>query len=44
LEESVGALRIRLSADKLKSLDEITPPGAAAGNRYPEGMMKLVDR
>ena len=36
LEENVAAVDISLSADDLRRLDEILPPGAAAGDRYPD--------
>jgi aryl-alcohol dehydrogenase-like predicted oxidoreductase len=44
LEENLKALKIRLSAEDLRRLHEIFPPGAAAGPRYPEAGMALVDR
>jgi len=44
LEENVGALEIALNARDLRRVDEIIPPGAAAGARYTEKMMRLVDR
>jgi len=44
LEENVGALEIALNARVLRRVDEIIPPGAAAGARYTEKMMRLVDR
>ncbi len=34
VEENVGAAAMRLSEDDLAHLDEILPPGAAAGTRY----------
>jgi aryl-alcohol dehydrogenase-like predicted oxidoreductase len=34
LEENVAAVDVSLSADELKSLSELFPPGAAAGARY----------
>ncbi len=43
LEENVGALHVRLTRDDLARIDEILPPGAAAGLRYPEPMMRLVN-
>ena len=43
LEENVGALDVELSADELRSLSEVFPFGAAAGERYPEHMMHLVN-
>jgi len=44
LEENLKALKISLSAEELRRLHEIFPPGAAAGPRYPEAGMALVDR
>src|SRR5467141_4889395 len=35
LEENVGALEVKLSADDLRRMDEVFPTGAAAGLRYP---------
>ncbi len=43
LEENVGALEVELSADELRSLNEVFPFGAASGERYPEHMMHLVN-
>ena len=43
LEENVGALNVKLSAEDLRRIDEIVPPGAAAGPRYPEPMMRFVN-
>lgn len=34
LEENVGALDVALSADELATIDELLPPGAAAGDAY----------
>ena len=36
LEENVAAVDISLSDGDLARLDEILPPGAAAGDRYPD--------
>jgi aryl-alcohol dehydrogenase-like predicted oxidoreductase len=44
LEENLKALEISLSAEDIRRLHEIFPPGAAAGPRYPEAGMALVDR
>ncbi|MDB6065379.1 MAG: aldo/keto reductase [Pedosphaera sp.] len=44
LEENVGALDIRLTAEDLKRIDEVAPKGAAAGPRYNEVMMAMVNR
>ncbi|MFZ3265446.1 MAG: aldo/keto reductase [Terriglobales bacterium] len=43
LEQNVGALDVELSADDLRRLNEVFPFGAAAGERYPEHMMHLVN-
>lgn len=43
LQENLGALDVRLDAQELAAIDAAFPPGAAAGTRYPEGMMKFVD-
>jgi len=43
LEENVAALDVNLSAQDLRRLDEVFPTGAAAGERYPEHMMKIVN-
>src|SRR5438067_4412935 len=36
LEENAAAVEISLTDDDLSRLDEILPPGAAAGDRYPD--------
>jgi aryl-alcohol dehydrogenase-like predicted oxidoreductase len=39
LDENIAAVDLRLSEEELARLDEILPPGAAAGDRYhPQGM------
>lgn len=43
LEDNIGALTVSLSSDDLRRLDEVFPTGAAAGMRYPEHMMALVN-
>jgi aryl-alcohol dehydrogenase-like predicted oxidoreductase len=43
LEENVGALDVKLTAEDLRRLEEVFPHGAAAGTRYPEHMMHLVN-
>jgi aryl-alcohol dehydrogenase-like predicted oxidoreductase len=42
LEENIGAIRIRLSADDLRRIEEVAPKGIAAGDRYPD--MNTVNR
>ena len=44
LEENVGAIDIELTAEDLRRMDESFPQGVAAGLRYPEAMMKAVNR
>jgi len=43
LDENIGALEVKLTAEDLKRLDEILPPGAAAGMRYHERGMATVN-
>jgi aryl-alcohol dehydrogenase-like predicted oxidoreductase len=43
LEENAGALRVRLTADDLRRIDEVAPKGVAAGDRYPAAAMKRVN-
>jgi aryl-alcohol dehydrogenase-like predicted oxidoreductase len=44
LDENIGALEVTLSDEELRRLDEILPPGAAAGDRYHERGMATVNR
>ncbi|MBK5418468.1 aldo/keto reductase [Pseudomonas sp. TH31] len=44
LEENVAALEVTLSAGELQALEAIFPANATAGLRYPEAVMKLLDR
>jgi aryl-alcohol dehydrogenase-like predicted oxidoreductase len=44
LEENVGALKVKLTPQDLRRIDEVAPHGAAAGTRYPESMMAAVNR
>jgi aryl-alcohol dehydrogenase-like predicted oxidoreductase len=44
LEENVGALAVKLSADDLARLHELMPQGIAAGQRYPAEMTKAVNQ
>jgi aryl-alcohol dehydrogenase-like predicted oxidoreductase len=43
LDQNIDALEIRLSREELARLDEILPPGAAAGPRYHERGMATVN-
>ena len=44
LEENAGALEVTLTSEAIARLDAAMPPGAAAGARYPDDMMKQIDR
>src|SRR6202166_2476315 len=44
LEENVGALHVKLTKEDLRRIEEVFPPEAAAGKRYPEHMLALVER
>jgi len=43
LEENAAAVDLKLTADDLRRLSEVFPSGAAAGMRYPEHVMSLVN-
>jgi aryl-alcohol dehydrogenase-like predicted oxidoreductase len=43
LEDNVGALKVNLTPDDLKNLNEAMPAGAAVGMRYPEAGMQSVN-
>ena len=43
LEENVSALNVKLNAEDLRRIDEVAPKGVAAGARYPEIMMSMVE-
>ena len=42
LDENLGAARVHLSADDLAAINAVFPVDVAAGERYPEEMMRLV--
>jgi aryl-alcohol dehydrogenase-like predicted oxidoreductase len=44
LQENIGALDVDLMSDDLNRIDEVVPKDAFAGSRYPEAMMKLLNR
>ena len=44
IEENIEATSITLSSEELSQIDEMIPKGAASGTRYPEAMMKSVNR
>jgi hypothetical protein len=43
LTEALGALAVTLTPADLARLDQIAPPGAAAGDRYDHHAMTLLD-
>src|SRR5258706_7595832 len=43
LEENVGALRVTLTPEDLKTIDETVRPDSVAGQRYPAEAMKAVN-
>jgi aryl-alcohol dehydrogenase-like predicted oxidoreductase len=43
LEEDAAAVSIRVTPQDLRRIDEIAPKGVAAGTRYPEAAMRLVN-
>src|SRR4051795_7095619 len=44
LDDNIGALEVELTPEDMKRLDEILPPGAAAGERYHARGMETVNR
>jgi aryl-alcohol dehydrogenase-like predicted oxidoreductase len=44
LEENAAALDVKLTIEDLCRLDEVLPRGVAAGTRYPEEMMRAINR
>jgi aryl-alcohol dehydrogenase-like predicted oxidoreductase len=43
LRENLESLQLELSADDLAEIDRIAPKGVAAGTRYPEILMHVLD-
>ena len=43
LEENAGADTVQLTKEDLRRIAEAAPQGVAAGERYPEHMMDLVN-
>ncbi|HEY8501745.1 MAG TPA: aldo/keto reductase, partial [Solirubrobacterales bacterium] len=43
LAEAVGVLELELSEDDLAAIERAVPPGAAAGGRYDERQMAMLD-
>jgi len=44
LQENIGAIDVDLTGHDLERIDEVAPKDAFAGSRYPEAMMKLLNR
>jgi aryl-alcohol dehydrogenase-like predicted oxidoreductase len=44
LDDNIGALEVKLTQEDLRRLDDILPPGAAAGERYHARGMETVNR
>ena len=44
LEDNLRALDVMLDAADLARIDEVLPPGAATGTRYPAATMATIDR
>jgi aryl-alcohol dehydrogenase-like predicted oxidoreductase len=43
LEDNAGAMAVTLTPDDLQQIDEMLPPDSAAGLRYPEQAMRLLN-
>jgi aryl-alcohol dehydrogenase-like predicted oxidoreductase len=43
LDESLGAIELELSAEDLAAIEAAVPAGSAAGGRYDEGQMAILD-
>jgi aryl-alcohol dehydrogenase-like predicted oxidoreductase len=44
LQDNAGAVNVQLTKEDLQRLEDAFPTGAAAGERYPEHMMQLVNQ
>jgi len=44
LDDNICALEVKLTDEDLQRLDDILPPGAAAGERYHARGMETVNR
>jgi aryl-alcohol dehydrogenase-like predicted oxidoreductase len=44
LDDNLGAVNVRLTAEELAQIDAILPAGAASGERYPAQAMQAIDR
>ena len=43
LKENLAALEVELTASDLERINEVAPPGVAAGMRYPEALMRMIN-
>lgn len=43
LDENMGAIDVRLTADELKQITAVLPKGVVSGERYPERAMRAVN-
>jgi aryl-alcohol dehydrogenase-like predicted oxidoreductase len=43
LAEALGAMDLQLTPDQLRQIEAAIPPGAAAGTRYPDAQMAVLD-
>jgi len=43
LEQNLGALKVSLSAEDLRRIEEAAPRGTAVGDRYPATTMRLIN-
>lgn len=43
LKEALGALDVRLTAEDMARIEQVVPPGAAAGDRYDKHGMAMLD-
>ena len=44
LEQAIHGLEFKLSSEELAELEAVLPRGAVAGTRYPEALMKQLNR
>jgi aryl-alcohol dehydrogenase-like predicted oxidoreductase len=44
LEENAAAVDVTLTEEDLRRIDEVAPKGVAAGERYPEALMRTINR
>ena len=44
LKENAAAAKVTLTEEDLRRIDEVVPKGVAAGERYPEALMRTINR